>query len=257
MLSNTRLSRARQATGAAAILGAVTAGLIVTASGTRAAAALTAKVESATGVQIAAPPTPPAPPAVPMTAPARPAVPAGPALPKASGRTTRQVVIVKDGKTTRYSGDAAAAYIAAHPVPVPPVPATPPFPPVPAVVNRDCQPMTGTSTMESKDARGRRVIVICRNRIRAMTESAARQADLGRRQAEIAVRQADFAKDQADWAERQAEYWKRNGLRQAAASIRFARQSIERDRNLSDERRRDALAGLDKAIRELAQNDQR
>ena len=39
MLTNTRLSRTRRATGAVAILGAVTAGLIVTASGTRAAAA--------------------------------------------------------------------------------------------------------------------------------------------------------------------------------------------------------------------------
>jgi beta-lactamase regulating signal transducer with metallopeptidase domain len=249
MLSNTRLSRTRQATGAVAILSAVTAGLIVTASGTRAAAALTAKVESATGVQIAALPTPPAPPAAPAPAPAIratvPTTPKPPKPPKASTRTTRHVVIVKDGKTTHYDGDAAAAYIAAHPVPITPVP------PVPPVISRDdCQPVTGASTMSVKDAQGRHVLVICRNRIQAMTEAATRQADLGRRQAEIAARQAV-------WAEQQAEYWKRHGLTQAAASIRFARQSIENDRSLSDDGRRDALAGLDKAMKELAQNDRR
>ena len=262
MLNNTRLSRTRQATGALAILGAVGAGLIVTASGTRAAAALTAKVESATGVQLAVPPTPPAPPAVPMTAPARPAVPPVPAVaaapsvpaaPRPGTRTTRHVVVVKDGKTTRYDGDAAAAYIAAHPVPVPPIPAMPPLPPMPTVVDRDCEPGTGAPTMIQSDGKGRRTIVVCRNRIRQTALLAAQQAEWGRHQAEWGRRQAEFAVRQAAQAERRAEEAKRNGLRQAVASIRLARQSINAERNLTEEQRRNALAGLDDAVRELGE----
>jgi beta-lactamase regulating signal transducer with metallopeptidase domain len=253
MLNNTRLSRTRQATGALAMLGAVSAGLIVTASGTRAAAALTAKVESATGVQLAAPPTPPAPPAVPMTASARPAVPPVPPAPKPGTRTTRHVVIVKDGKTTRYDGDAAAAYIAAHPVPVPPIPATPPLPPMPTVVNRDCTPATGSSTMTQTDDKGRRTIIICRNRINQTAALASQQAEWGRRQAEWGRKQAAFAVRQAAYAERQAEEAKRTGLRQAVASIRLARKSITAEPNLTEEQRRDALAGLDDAMRELGE----
>ncbi len=249
MLTNTRLSRARRATGTVAILGAVTAGLIVTASGTRAAAALTAGVESATGVQLAAPPTPPAPPAIPMTAPARPPEPPVPPAPRSGTRTARHVVIVKDGKTTRYDGAAAAAYIAAHPVPVPPIPATPPLPAVPTVVDRDCEPGTGTRTMTDSDDRGRRIIIVCRNRIRQTTVLAMQQAEWGRRQAAVADRQAAQAERRADEA-------KRNGLRQAVASIRLARQSITAERHLTEDQRRDALAGLDEAARELAEQMQ-
>ncbi len=247
MLTNTRLSRTRQATGAVAILGAVAAGLIVTASGTRAAAALTAKVESATGVQIAPPPAPPVP-VTSATAPVRPAPPAVPASPtRPVTRTARHVTIVKDGKTTQYDGDAAAAYIAAHPVPMPPIPAIPPFPPMPTVVNRDdCQPGTGSATMMRTGEGGQRIITVCRNRIRQSAALALQQAEWGRRQADAAARQADQA-------QRRAEVAKRNGLQQAVASIRFARQSITAERNLSEDQRRDALAGLDAAMRELGE----
>ena len=253
MLTNTRLSRTRRATGAVAILGAVTAGLIVTASGTRAAAALTAGVESATGVQLAAPPTPPAPPAIPMTVPARPPEPPVPPAPRSGTRTARHVVIVKDGKTTRYDGAAAAAYIAAHPVPVPPIPATPPMPAVPIVVDRDCEPGTGAPTMAGNDERGRRTIIVCRNRIRQTTTLAMQQAEWGRHQAEWSRRQSAFAVRQAAQAERRADEAKRNGLRQAVASIRLARQSITIERHLTEDQRRDALAGLDEAARELGE----
>lgn len=253
MLSNTRLSRARRTTGAAALIGAIAGGLIVTASGTQAAAALSAKVESATGVQIAAPavpPTPPAAPAVAVTAPAAPAVPATrpapPAPPTPVTRTRRadHVVIVKDGKTTRYDGDAAAAYVAAHPVPLTPAP---PFPPVPTVVSSDdCQPATGTPTVTRPGDRGQKIIIVCRNRIRQTAALAAQQAEWGRRQAEAAARQSFQA-------ERRAEVAKRNGLQQAVASIRLARQSIQNERNLTDDQRRDALAGLDDAMREISE----
>jgi beta-lactamase regulating signal transducer with metallopeptidase domain len=251
MLSNTRLSRARRTTGAAALIGAIAGGLIVTASGTQAAAALSAKVESATGVQIAAPPAPPTPPAAPavaVTAPAAPAVPATrparPAPPTSvtKTRTARHVVIVKDGKTTRYDGEAAAAYIAAHPVPLTP---TPPFPPVPTVVNReDCQPVTGAPTMTAPGARGQKIIIVCQNRIRQSVALAEQRAEWGRRQAETAA-------VQAFQAERRADIAKRNGLQQAVASLRLARRSIESERNLTDDQRRNALAGLAEAEREL------
>jgi hypothetical protein len=162
-------------------------------------------------------------------------------------------VIVKDGKTTRYDGDAAAAYIAAHPVPVPPIPATPPLPPIPTVVDRDCTPATGSSTMTQTDDKGRRTIIICRNRINQTAALASQQAEWGRRQAEWGRKQAAFAVRQAAYAERQAEEAKRTGLRQAVASIRLARKSITAEPNLTKEQRRDALAGLDDAMRELGE----
>ncbi len=270
MLTISRVSRTRLATGAAAVVGLVAGGLIVTASGTQAAAALSARVGTAAGVAQATPPVPP--------------VPAAP-----GGRTTQRVVIVRDGKSVVYDGEAAARYIAAHPVAAPPVPPTPPMPdtpampampampgtapvppmpPVPGVVvtgesgqlvvtNADCQPAEGPTVID-QDRNGRRTMVVCRNRVRAMADTALRagvdarvHAQVALRQASEAERRAGFAERQGAMAERRAEASKRAGMAQAIAGIRMARRSIEANRALSDDQRRAAMAGLDDAMAEL------
>ncbi|MBJ6122232.1 M56 family metallopeptidase [Sphingomonas mollis] len=280
MLTNTRLSRARLATGAAAVLGVVVTGLAVTASGTQAAAAITERVERATGVQIAAPAVPPA-----------PVAPAVPAAPASNEKATKRVVIVKDGRSTTYVGADADRFLTTNRimVPTPPAPpvrvdgARPPLPPVPPRVmvmrvngdtvvdgghgpvtirSGDCQPASGSETVIHRQENGRRVTVLCSNRIAAQASAAAaaasaqgawagRQAADAERQAAQAQRQADRAERQAAIAERRANEAKVSGLKQAIASIQLARTSIENDRNLTGEKRAQALAGLDDALREV------
>ncbi|MDP1028118.1 M56 family metallopeptidase [Sphingomonas sp. KR1UV-12] len=253
MLTIARVSRTRLAAGATAVVTLVGTGLLVTASGTQAAAAITAQVENATGVRLVAPPAPPAP--VTRTV-----------------RTPQHVVIVKDGKTVTYDGDAAARYIAAHPVPLAPVPPVPPLPaaaaiapaappPPPGVVvtgesgqlivsNGDCHPDQGPSVV-SQDRDGKRAMIVCRNRVRAMADTAARVVVDADASVAVAERQAAYAERQADYAERQARMSNRAGLAQATASIQLARRSIEANRNLTADQRRDALAGLDDAMAEV------
>ncbi|KQU61745.1 hypothetical protein ASG67_00710 [Sphingomonas sp. Leaf339] len=282
MLTNTRLSRARLATGAAAVLGFVVTGLAVTASGTQAAAAITERVERATGVQIAAPAVPPA-----------PVAPAAPAAPAPGDKTTKRVVIVKDGRSTTYVGADADRFLTANRimVPMPPTPparadgARPPLPPVPprvmvmrtngdtivdgghgpvAIRGGDCQPASDTETVIHRQENGRRVTVICNNRISVQAdvamrvamasrqaEFAGRQAGFAQRQAAMAGREADRAAQQAAIAERRAGEAKASGLKQAIASIQTARTSIENNRNLTGEQRAEALAGLDEAMAEV------
>ncbi|GGB27564.1 hypothetical protein GCM10011380_16540 [Sphingomonas metalli] len=283
MLSITRLSRARLATGATAVAGLVATGLLVTASGTEAAAAITAKVEDATGVRLAAPPVPPV--------PAVPAVSAKADL-VAVTRKPLRVVVKRAGTTQVYEGTDASRYLAQHPLPpLPPMPATPvtpvtpvaaataPRPPVPPrppvagdtvvinegqtmiIRNGDCTPPTGPSVVQ-RDHDGRREMVVCRNRISAMAARAQAQAQVAMRQADrsarvaelqasAAERQAADAERQAHWAERSALASRRAGVSQALASIDIARRSIEANRSLTAEQRHDALAGLQDAQNEL------
>ncbi len=273
MLSITRLSRTRLATGAAAVVALVATGLVTTASGTEAAAAMTAKVEDATGVRLAAP----QPPAVPAT-PTEPAPPAALAAPE-KPRSLR--VVVKGADTSSvYEGAAAARYLAEHPLPkMPPVPPQPARPAQPAnatttvtvrdgqsivVTNGDCQPLAGPSVVR-RDSDGRREMVVCRNRIEAAAATAQAQARralaeadtqgrFAEQQARMAEQQAAMAERQAAMAERNAAYSRRAGLSQGLASIATARRSIESNRNLTDQQRRDALAGLDDAARELRES---
>ncbi len=265
MLSISRLSRTRLAAGAAAVVTLVATGLVATASGTEAAAAITERVERATGVQLTA-----------TDATIAPMAPDAPRAPDAPGtRRTQRVVIVKDGKRTVYEGEAAARYIAAHPVqmpplaPVPPMPPVgtppgvaplapvPPMPPVPGVAvvgeggsvmvsAQDCEPGEGEAVV-SQDHGGKRVMVVCRDRVRAAAGAAARAQG----QADYAERHAMIAERQAAVMERYAERQAKAGLAQAVASIRMARRSIEANRNLTADQRRDALAGLDEAMVEI------
>jgi hypothetical protein len=80
--------------------------------------------------------------------------------------------------------------------------------------------------MLSSEKYGKRVMVICRNRIERVAEEGAAAAAHGQ---EV----------------------RRNALSSALASIEVARGSIRGNRNLTDDQRQDALEGLDEAVVEL------
>lgn len=261
MLTRTRPSRRRLAAGATAVAGVVAAGLALTASGTRAAAAVTERIGDAVGVDIAQA-APPAPAAV-------PAAPASPE-PAATPRAVKRVVVRRNGETRVMEGAEADAFVAANPPPAVPLPPQRPdlktmpgatlsadgkswkvwtdgtdgprFTMVtpPDITSRACVdgpdggPRQFVLQREGKD---RHVTIICRNRI----DAAARE---GARRGQELAQNAEF---RADIARRQA----RNGRVTAFASIRTARASIAADRNLTDDQRREALAGLADAEAEL------
>ncbi|WP_425229385.1 M56 family metallopeptidase [Sphingomonas sp.] len=163
-----------------------------------------------------------------MTPPPQPATVGGP-----DGQARSRVVIRDDdGTTHRYEGAEADAYLRAHPAPMPPaapdavapLPPLPPIPPIPEVSSANCR--DAGPMVETSEHRGRQRIVICRNRVE-------RQAREG---AELAAN--------ADTIERQARA-------SALAGVERARVSIEADRNLTAEQKREALAGLDEALAEL------
>ncbi|WP_433911058.1 M56 family metallopeptidase [Sphingomonas yabuuchiae] len=250
MLTTSPKSRRQLAMGGATVSLLVLAGLGATASGTPAAAALTRKVERTLGVdltstvavlpavaqtapEVAEAPAAPSVPAVPAapakpvvavaaTAPAVPAVPAAPstveppAAPQAPAMPRVRVVTLRSGDKVRIAGNEGI-------VPMPPMPA------IPVVQARAC----GTSSSDTRTSyttingkTQRQVTIICTDRI----EQSARQASLA-----------------AVSAQRTAQV----NMQIALASIESARASITRDRNLSEDARRDALKGLNEATAEL------
>jgi bla regulator protein blaR1 len=270
MLTVSRTSRRRLATGAATVGVLGMLGLGLTVSGSQAAAAISDKVEAAVDRQVP-PPPPPAPPA-PAAANAPPAPPAPPAP---AARTAKRVVVVKDGETKVYEGKDADTYLADNDLPVPP---TPPVPPVaregdvfrvfsrrvgpdgkptafawaggpagkfnwenmPAVISTRCKGDKGPTT-ETRDKGGKKRITICTNRIEAMTKNAELQAlhaeGLARNAQVLALR---------------AETMEAHVRGTARASLGMARSAIERDRALSEAQRAQALAGIAQAEAELA-----
>ena len=255
MLARSPASRRRLFSGATFVGVLVLGGLGLTASGSGAAAiaeTVSAQVTSPT------PPAPPAPPAPQADAPVAPVPPAPPAHP-AKGK--KRVVIVHNGKSTSYEGDAADAFLAANPEMMPPPPPAAPqppvrvrvmhlneakggkvirfrdpdgkeqtitVPPVPQVSERNC---AGSGpAVDDRSEGGRRRITICTNRVERMTQEAERTA------ANAAI------------TEQQARRSARNGLA-------TARAAIERDRNLTTQQRDEALQGLAQAEAELASND--
>ncbi len=222
MLTNSRVSRTRLMTGAAAVMGLVATGLVATASGTRAAAAVTNTIEAATGVKIATPPAPPAPPA--------------------AARNVKRVVIVKDGKTHVYEGAEADHYAATHALPIPPVPpvaprqgAIPPVRPVPPVAavvpevnisSADCGSGEPRAFVVTRNQNGSKATVICNDRIAA----AARAGALSET-------------DQQDI--------QRKAMNAALASLYATRASLAANGMIPDEGRQEAVAGIDESIAEL------
>ncbi|QKR99514.1 hypothetical protein F9288_07535 [Sphingomonas sp. CL5.1] len=257
MLS-TPATRARVLAGTVSIAALGAAALGFTASGTAAAAKMRAGVERATGVDIGAlQPTALLRPPPPVAAPQAPEVPAAPA----AGEGKRRIVIHRDGETHVYEGADADAYVAANPLPTPPEPpvppspdmvAAPPLPPVPpappsrsdidrrvaramasvpSVVSRDCGG-TGGMTL-NRNENGRRLIVICNDRI-------AHAADEGERRAAA--------------AEADAEAIRRRAMASEIAGLRSARASIAANRNMPEDARREALAELDRSMADMARD---
>lgn len=250
MLTTSPKSRRQLAVGGATVSLLVLGGLVATASGTPAAAALTSRVERTLGVDLtstvavlpavaqtapavpippAAPrepsaPVPPAAPAKPVvaiaeTAPAAPAVPAVPmppqaddipAVPQPPAAPRVRVVTLRNGQKVHVIGTHGIAPM-------------PPMPPIPMVQSRSCgtgSSDTRTSYMTLDGKTRRQVTIICTDRI----ERSARQASL---------------------AAVDAQHMAQINMRIALSSIDSARASIIRDRNLSEDARRDALKGLD------------
>ena len=229
--------------GLAGITALALTGLALTASGTRAAENLKAKVEDKIGVRIAdielpqlpEPPAPPAEPEAPAALPPLPAVPNA-----APGRDVR-VYKMKDGKRTivvrhgdpvdpaemaRLSADterlaADAERMAANIR-------------VPEIREMRCGGNGPTSiSTATADGRSIRRTVICTDRIeRAAREGARAAADAGRTRA-IAIASA------------------RSGMATARASIELARTHVRADRSISDQERQTALDALDEAMSEI------
>ena len=84
--------------------------------------------------------------------------------------------------------------------------------------------------VENSNKDGKHRIVICTNRIDAMARNAERQALNGVR-------------------------LERHALMSARAGLAMARSAIERDHNLTDEQRRDALAGIAQAEAEVRESN--
>lgn len=243
MLTISATSRRRVATGSAAVTLLVAAGLGLTASGSAA---------QEVGSALAVPPMPPAP-IVSGPAPTPPT----PAAPTARMTHVRHVVVVRDGKTQTYDGAAADAYLAEHHMPMPPVapvppvaavPGSPPVPPaprimimrrdgsagdqvawqmdVPSVANGHCPGNTRRPPVEQRTEHGRNLIIVCTNRIEAMTNNP--QMDALR-----------------------AEAMSRMAMGNARTNLALARSAIEGDRNLSATQKTQALAGIAQAEAEL------
>ena len=248
MLTISRASRRRLATGSAAVTLLVAGGLGLTASGS-------AAQQMSTTLAAPLPPVPVIAPA-PVAAVQTPSAPASPPVPPTRVHR-RHVVIVENGQTRSYDGAEADAYIAEHNLPVPPVPPVPPVgatpgappaPPaprvmvmrrdghggdqmawqmnVPQVSNGRCPGDTARPMVEDRTEGGRHVVIVCQNRIERM-----------RRDAQTDARFADGMARMATGS--------------ARMGLAMARSAIERDRNLSAEQRGQALAGIAQAEREL------
>jgi len=268
MLKLDPASRRRLAAGVASVGVLAAAGLALTASGTGAAAAVRA-------VEHVLPPAPPMPDAPEVSdvpaVPAAPAtVPAAPRPPVAGGTGHRRVTVVttRDGRTvTRsYDGDAplppeAVRALATAPVvPLPPAapatpatPTTPDVPAVPSVRTVDCGGADGPTSLDRME-NGRRVVLICRDRMRAAAKEAARAsadaARAGRAAAEAGRAAAARGEALAAYWARRAPAIERDALRTAMSSLRDARRSVELAEMPVDSRR-DALAGIDRSLREV------
>ena len=247
MLTTSRASRRRLAAGSAAVTLLVAGGLGLTASSTAA---------ERLGATLDLPLTPVLPVAIAAAAPevvAAVQIPPAPPTPPASGTAKKRhvVTVTKDGETTTYEGADADKYIAENGLPIPPMPPVPPVLPrvgealdptvrslralrgmdakwladMPKITSGRCKGDTGPTT-ETTEKDGKRRVVICTNRIERIRVDGEKLA-------------------------LNASTIERNAMISARSSLAFARMAIERDRNLSDEQRRSALAGIAQAEAEV------
>ena len=260
----TQISPRRLAAGAAVVGTVSLAALGVTASGTSAAERIRTEVAETTGIALPAPETPETPETPPM-----PSTGVHPA------RSTQQVVIVRNGVTTTYDGEAASRYIAAHPAPmtpitpIPPMPAvasgvpvppTPPAPPrsivyvadnggarldmaIPKVTSADCGLDRNANEVVKSTGHGGSM-VICSDRI-------AHMADTAQRRAWAAQRGAAFASAHAGRAAADADRIRLGALRHAIEGLRRTRAGLVANDAMPEAARHDAIEGIDDSIRDL------
>ena len=227
MLTTSRTSRRRLVAGTACVSVLAATGLALTASGTSAAAAITTRVsETIVGSAVQMPPAPPAPPAA-LDAPSPPAAPARAISDEAAKTTVKHVVVKrvgKDGKLTTTSDSEGGFTDAETEAMVQRALAA-----APEVHERNCTDADGGDhrqvTINRQDG-DKRIMIVCTNRIDAITARAAKTA----------VQSVEVH---------------RSAMKAAMAGITAARESILTDRNLSEAQRRAALSGLDEAIAEM------
>lgn len=260
MLKSGPVSSRRLLTGAAGVALLATGTLALTASGTRAAAAVKERVGDTIGVDLHAAELDLA--AIRMPMPPAPPIPATPPMPQMPKPPSARVV------------SAVSPVPPAPPLPaIAPVPPVPPMPPVPGVGSDEH--VTVIRTRDGRAARrvirvheghlpdlshmpevrearcgggdrptilnerrgGRRVTVICTDRIERAAERAGEAA------AAAAEAAAEVAVD--------ARRIERDALRGALEGLRGARAAIAGNRYLTGEQRRRALAGLEEGLREI------
>nr|WP_277998574.1 M56 family metallopeptidase [Sphingomonas liriopis] len=233
MLSTSPHSRRRLAAGGALVSTLVLAGLGLTASGTSAAAALSDTVGKTVGIDLqAAPPVPPVPPVpvTPVGTPQPPAAPAAPAAPGVHGDKVHRVVIKrvdKDGKISTYTSSADGQFddrdiqllvdrsLAA----------------APEVRERRCAdgkdggPRQIVVGGDKPDKDGKRIMVICTNRIEAVANRSVTSIDT------VKIR--------------------RDAMATALASVTASRADIAANRDMPAADRSKALAEMDEALAEL------
>ena len=262
LMLRTRFSARRLAAGAAIVGSLSIAALALTASGTRAAERVRTEVAEVTGIDLTTPETP-------ETA-ETPETPVVPATPSPGGRSSHRVVIVKNGVTTVYEGEAARRYVAEHPAPVPPRPPRvptgaavplPPAPPAAAVYIADADGVRFGTGRQVTSARcgtfgvdrdeliqrrgqGAGSMVICTDRI-------SRMAGAGQHRAWAAQRSASFAVAHAEQTSAAADRARRDMLRQALAGLRRNRDAIGANRVVADDVRDEAVDLLDREIDRL------
>jgi len=231
MLSKTRqFSPTRAATGLIGVGALSVAALGFTASGTSAAETLKSKVETVTGVslgqEVPAPPAPAAPPEAPEAAdaPAAPEAPEAPAAAAAprverhvyryssddkhAGKQVRKMVIVRaDGTRDEIAMPDPEAIRAS----------------IPDIRDGKCGTGEGKPSVEHRSEAGKKIMIICTDRI----EMAAADAE------RIAMRS------------------KRLGLDSARMGLRMARRSLESETDMTADERAKALKGIDEAMAEL------
>jgi bla regulator protein BlaR1 len=203
------------------------AALGLTASGTQAAEQIKVKVEKVTGITLGQNvPAPPAPQSAPAPEAAKPEAPEGPTKvrtytysyssdgkdkdkEKDGKRVTRIVMVHADGSKTENEMPDMAELQAR----------------LPEIRNAKCaETRDGQPVVENYEKDGKKVMVICSNRIEKITVN----------------------------AERLAMDSKRMGMRSAAMGLQIARRQIESQPDLSAEQRAKALKGIDEAIAEVA-----
>jgi hypothetical protein len=230
MLTTGSRSRLRLALGGTAVAALMIAGLAGTASGTAAAASVRAGVEKATGIDIARldvklQSAPPAPPAMPEGAdlPAPPAAPEA-AAPPARVKKIKIVKIDKDGNT--ISEDVKDMPELAD------IPNMPELKNMPDIRSRRCgsdgdgKRVKGDTMVIDKSRGGRKIMIICTDRIERMASLSADRM----------VKSRDIQRQAYD---------------RALEGLRNARNSIANNADMSADSRREALEGIDESIREM------